>query len=70
VSFASGVLPGDFMAVLMMLFSVLVWSLFPLVSAWCIDYVGTFDYIFWIFVINFFSSLLLLRTIPSARTSC
>lgn len=57
------------MAVLLMMFSVVVWSLFPLISAWCIDYVSTFDYIFWMFLINFFTSLFLLRTVPTARAA-
>lgn len=55
------------MAVFLMMFSVVVWSLFPLISAWCIDFVSTFDYIFWMFLINCFTSFFLLKTVPSAR---
>lgn len=55
------------MAVMMMLFSVLVWSLFPLVSSLGINDLGIFDYIVWIFIINFIASWSMLRLIPSVR---
>lgn len=58
---------GNAMAISMMLFSVLVWSLFPLIGALGIDDLGIFDFIAWIFVINFATAWLMMKLIPSVR---
>lgn len=53
-----------------MMFSVLSWSLFPLVSAWGIDQLSVFDYILWTYVVGLAASCLILVAIPKrARAS-
>jgi hypothetical protein len=47
-----------------MMFSVLSWSLFPLVSAWGIDQLSVFDYILWTYVVGLSASCLILMAMP------
>ena len=55
------------MPVIYMMFSVLSWSLFPLVSAWGIDRLSIFDYILWTYVVGLGTSLFILKMMPSAK---
>ncbi len=50
------------MSALYMMFSVLSWSLFPLLSAWGINQLGIFDYIFWTYVVGLIATYGLFRT--------
>ena len=50
-----------------MMVSVLTWSLFPLLSAWSIDKISVFDYIFWTYVVGLIGSYGWLRLMPGYK---
>lgn len=56
------------MPFLYMMGSVLTWSLFPLLSAWSINQIAVFDYIFWTYVVGLLGSAALLTLLPGFRT--
>jgi drug/metabolite transporter (DMT)-like permease len=55
------------MSFVYMMFSVLSWSLFPLISVWGINQLGVFDYILWTYVVGLGATCLLLQTLPRSE---
>lgn len=55
---------SEAMSAVYMMFSVLCWSLFPLLSAWGVNQLGVFDYIFWTYVVGLIASWGLMRVTP------
>ena len=55
------------MPFIFMMFSVLSWSLFPLVSVWGIQQLSIFDYILWTYVVGFMATGLIFLALPARQ---